>query len=328
MKEIKISGVGFHSGKKAVAAVRATDAGGIVFIRKGVRVPALYKNVSDTRLRNTTVGTPPNSVSTIEHFMAAMFVCEIANAEIEIDGPEMPILDGSAAELIQKLKDLDAAGRRPLLKVKRGVVATQSELDGKISRWKKIFNLITGRKRDGFVKITPIDGCRLKISARLVYKEKIIGDQKRSFVFDYDRFAESAKSFDSQIAKSRTFGRVGEWEWLKKRGMAGGAAERNLIALGTVGELKKLQKLGLGRGVKPENIASAGAGKIVALTGLHYPDEFVRHKIIDAVGDLYTSGARIVGKVDSFKGSHALNNLALRKLFGNARNYDIIKSKK
>ncbi|MDR1071501.1 MAG: UDP-3-O-acyl-N-acetylglucosamine deacetylase [Rickettsiales bacterium] len=326
MKEIEISGVGFHSGKKAVATVAAKDSGGIVFIRNGVRVPALYKNVSDTRLRNTTVGTPPDSVSTIEHFMAAMFVRGIANAEIGIDGPEMPILDGSAAELIKRLKDLDVAGRAPLLRVKKGVAATQRELDGKIPLWKKIFNFITGRKRDGFVKIAPMDGNRLKITARLVYRENIIGDQKRSFVFDYDDFAASAESFDSQIAKSRTFGKVGEWEWLKKHGMAGGADKHNLIALGTIDELKRLQRLGLGLDLKAEDMAPAGEDdEVVALTGLRYPDEFVRHKIIDVVGDLYTSGARIAGKIDSFKGSHALNNLALRKLFGDAENYDIIK---
>ncbi|MDR3208497.1 MAG: UDP-3-O-acyl-N-acetylglucosamine deacetylase [Rickettsiales bacterium] len=324
MKKVEISGVGIHSGVESSITVRATDSGGIVFIRNGVRIPALYKNVANAMLRNTAIGIPPNEVTTIEHFMAAMFVCGIANAEIEIDGPEMPILDGAAAELIGRLKGLVPAVQSGLLVVKNEVVARRGELDKKLPWWIKAANFICGRRRDGYVKLSPSDGKRLEIFARLIYKEPVIGDQKYAFVFDYGDFGASAADFEKTIAKARTFGTVGEWEWLKRRGMGRGANERNVIALGTISELERLQRLGLGCGVKAENITSAGKNDVVALTRLYYPDEFVRHKIIDIVGDLYMSGFRVAGKIDSFKGSHALNNLALRKLFSNAENYDII----
>jgi UDP-3-O-[3-hydroxymyristoyl] N-acetylglucosamine deacetylase len=328
MKEIKISGAGVHSGKISTMIIRPMKSGGIVFVRNGIRMPARYGDVSNTALRNTTIGAKPNKVQTIEHLMCALFVCGIANAEIEIDNAETPILDGSAKELINALKKLKTTGNSPYLIVKRPVLVHQREIIAKLPVLSRILvrimNLARGGRPDGYVRLSPIRGRRLEISARIIYREPIIGDQSRSFVFDYDDFAKSAARFVREIAKSRTFGKVSEWEWLKRHNMGNGANEKNIIAVGKISEFDKLQAMGLGRGLERENIITAGGpDNDAVLNGLYYRDEFVRHKIIDAAGDLYTSGCRVVGKLESFKGGHALNNLVLRKLFSDPANYEI-----
>ena len=136
----------------------------------------------------------------------------------------------------------------------------------------------------------------LKVDATLVYKDKIIGKQSFSCVLDGTK--KSVDFFIDNIAKSRTFGKYSEWEWLKQHGMGRGANEHNVIALNDEGN--------------------------GTLNELLYPDEFVRHKIIDAVGDMFITGGFVYGCLKSVKGSHALNNLILRKLFSNKSNYEII----
>jgi UDP-3-O-[3-hydroxymyristoyl] N-acetylglucosamine deacetylase len=303
MKSIKITGVGIHSGNPSNIVVKPAKSGGIVFIKNGVRIPAKYDNVSDTSKRNTTIGNPPAAIQTIEHLMAALFVCKIANAEIIIDSSEPPILDGSASKFIKMLKNIKATGKTPIVRIKKTVIARQCEIIKRLPFFTritvKVANFLAGRKLDGFVKLSPVKGKKLEISARLIYKEPVISDQSYKFVFDYNNFKASAESFVSKVASARTFGKLAEWDFLKKHGMARGCDESNVIALN-----------------------EGGDGTI---NGLYYPDEFVRHKIIDVVGDLYTSGCRIVGAVESHKGSHAMNNLALRKLFSDPENYDIIK---
>ena len=160
----------------------------------------------------------------------------------------------------------------------------------------KLFNLLTGRRADGFVRLSPNSGVSLDVVATLVYPEKIIG--KQSYSYSYDETAESKADFVENVARARTFGKYSEWEYLKKNGMGRGASEENVIALN-----------------------DAGDG---TLNPTLWPDEFVRHKIVDAVGDMFTSGGMICGKLESYKGSHALNNLVLKKLFSNPDNYDII----
>ncbi|MDR2269155.1 MAG: UDP-3-O-acyl-N-acetylglucosamine deacetylase [Rickettsiales bacterium] len=295
-KKIKISGVGIHSGLPSEMSVRLTKTGGIVFVRNGIRIPARY-NVASSRLQNTTIGEAPNHVQTIEHFMAALFVCGIRNMEIVINNTETPVLDGSADKFIKILSSLKIKDKRIFLRVKKEIVAERAEI--KPPLFVRIMNFIKRRRWDGYVKLSPVKRNVLEVNARLIYGEEVIGDQSASFKFDYNDFQKSAKDFVKKIAKSRTFGKISEWEWLKRHGMGRGANESNVIA-----------------------IDESGTG---ALNKLYYPDEFVRHKIIDATGDLYTSGYSIIGKLESFKGSHALNNLVLRKLFSDPSNYDIIR---
>ena len=119
-----------------------------------------------------------------------------------------------------------------------------------------------------------------------------------TYQYKYDGTDVSVQDFVENVARARTFGKYSEWEYLKKRGMGRGANESNVIALNDVGD-----------GTLNQTI---------------WPDEFVRHKIVDAVGDMFTSGGFVCGKLESYKGSHALNNLVLKKLFSDAANYDII----
>lgn len=304
-KEIRISGVGIHSGKPANMLVKPSEKPGIFFVRtdskKKKLIPAAYGNVSDTALRNTTVGKYPDCVQTIEHLMAALFVSGVDAAVIEIDGPEIPILDGSAKEFCKifsgKIKKIKGPAKTII--IKKEIVARQSEIVKKLPLTARaklwLYNLLTGRKSDGFVRLYPYKN-GLSADATLVYREPVIGAQSREFLFDYTDAAR--KRFAAEIAAARTFGKFSEWEYLKARGMARGASERNVIALN-----------------------DAGDG---TLNPLYWPDEFVRHKITDILGDMFTSGGRVIGGVESYKGSHALNNLALRKMFADPENYEII----
>lgn len=305
-ENIKISGVGIHSGKPVNIIIKPSDKYGIFFRRVDIKnskpVPASWDNVGETKFRNTTIGKLSGAhVQTIEHLMAALFMVGVDSAIIEINGPETPILDGSAKEFgkIFAAHKIVGSGLRKII-VKKEVIARQSDIIKTLPLLVRIklflFNLINGRKNDGFVKISP-DNRGLYVQATLVYKEKIIGKQSSEFLFDGTN--KSYKEFEKEFSNSRTFGKFSEWEYLKSRGMARGASEKNVIALNNNGD--------------------------GTINKLYRPDEFVRHKIIDVLGDMFTSGGFIYGKVESFKGSHALNNIVLKKLFSNPSNYDIIK---
>ena len=302
--EIKLSGVGIHSGRTVNMLIRPHDRPGIFFKRidlDGDLIPATYDNVGATNLRNTTIGIFPNCVQTIEHLMSALFIFGIDSALIEIDGPEMPILDGSAkqfCELFGKEKTTGGGKRAKRVVIKKEIIVRQEELLRNmpaILRLKLLFyNLLYGKKSDGFVRLYPY-GNGLLINSTLVYKEHVIGTQSHEFLFDYTDNAR--KRFMDGIAAARTFGKYSEWEYLKKRGMARGANENNVIALNDKGDS--------------------------TLNALRWTDEFVRHKIIDILGDMYLGGW-LVGGLESYKGSHALNNMALKKLFSSPDNYEIV----
>lgn len=304
-KKIKISGVGIHSGLPVNMVVKPSKKHGIFFKRTDIKdselIAARYDNVSETLMRNTTIGDKNGAhVQTIEHLMAALFVCGIDDAIIEIDSAETPILDGSAFEFINALKDnIDKKTNMKKIIVKKGIVAYRNELVKTMPFWKRLKTIILNhtiwRRGNGFVKLSPNEN-GLLIDATLVYSDKIIGTQSYSCMLDGTR--KSVNKFIKDISKSRTFGKYSEWEWLKAHGMGRGANENNVIALNDTGD--------------------------GTLNKLHCPDEFVRHKIIDAVGDMFTSTGFIYGHLESYKGSHALNNLVLRKLFSDKSNYEIV----
>lgn len=305
-KKIKISGQGIHSGQKVNIVVLPTDKKGIFFKRVDMSgtdlIPALFDNVGETKMRNTTIGSLSGAyVQTIEHLMAALFIVGVDSAIVEIDGAETPIIDGSAAEFIKEFQKIAvSSGKLKRIIVKREIVVNAKDVFKQLSLLERIkiwfFNKIAGRKIDGFVRLSPNSGNVLNINATLVYPEKIIGRQ--SFSYSFDGTVDSVEDFIRNIARARTFGKYSEWEYLKKRGMGRGANESNVIALNDTGD--------------------------GTINELIWPDEFVRHKIIDVVGDLFTSGGMVCADVESYKGSHAMNNLVLRKLFSNPKNYDII----
>ncbi len=305
-KEVRLSGRGIHSGCPVNVVVRPADKRGIFFIRsdipKSELIAARFDNVGDTKMRNTTVGSPSGAhVQTVEHLMAALFMAGVDSALVEIDGPETPILDGSAALFIEAFEKAGVtSGKMKKIIVRRTVVAKASDarkalpIGMRLKLW--FFDLISGRRADGYVSLSPNDAMALDIKATLVYREKIIGAQTYKYRFDGTK--KSVADFITNIARARTFGKYSEWEYLKARGMGRGADETNVIALN-----------------------DAGDG---TLNPLIWPDEFVRHKIIDAVGDMATAGGMIAGNLVSYKGSHAMNNIVLKKLFSDPRNYDII----
>ena len=304
-KTVKISGVGIHSGVPVDMVIKSSQKPGIFFKRIDIDgselIPATFDNVGETLIQNTTFGNKNGAhVQTIEHLMAAFFILDIDSAIVEINGAETPIMDGSAYEFIKILKEV-VDKKTPMKKiiVKKTVVAHRNELVKNMPFWKKIKTIILNhtiwRRGNGYVKLSPNeDG--LKIDATLVYSDKIIGTQ--SYYAELNGSKKSTEIFIKNISKSRTFGKYSEWEYLKAHGMGHGANEHNVIVLNANGD-----------GV---------------MNKLYYVDEFVRHKIIDAVGDMFTSGGFIYGHLESFKGSHALNNLVLRKLFSDKSNYEII----
>ena len=305
-KNIEINGVGIHSGVPVKMIIKPSDRRGIFFRRVDMvgtgLIPATFDNVGETKMRNTTVGRMDSAyVQTIEHLMAALFMCGVDSAIIEINGAETPILDGSADQFYKLISPaVDSKNKIKKIIVKRPVVAWAHEVTKQLPFWVRlqvwVMNKISGRKPDGFVKLCPNDGKSLDVVATLVYREKIIGTQ--SFEYSFDGTKKSVDNFVKNIARARTFGKYSEWEYLKAHGMGRGADETNVIALN-----------------------DSGDGTI---NELNWPDEFVRHKIIDAVGDMYTSGGMVCGKLESYKGSHALNNIVLKKLFSDPSNYDIV----
>lgn len=308
-KKVKITGVGIHSGLPVNMVVKPSKKPGIFFHRIDIvgseLIPALAENVGETKMRNTTIGcTTGAHVQTIEHLMAALFLAGIDSAIIDIDGPETPILDGSAYEFLAKfIGNTDGKSqmkkiivRRPVVVYARDVLRTLPTII-RFKLW--VMNKIAGRKTDGFVKLSPNDGTSLNIVATLVYPERVIGRQ--TFSYSFNGTKKSVNDFVKNIARARTFGKYSEWEYLKARGMARGASEKNVIALNDTGD--------------------------GTLNPVIWPDEFVRHKIIDAIGDMFTSGGFVIGDLESYKGSHALNNLVLKKLFSDPENYDIVQSK-
>jgi UDP-3-O-[3-hydroxymyristoyl] N-acetylglucosamine deacetylase len=305
VKNVKISGVGIHSGLPVNVVVKPSKKHGIFFKRVDLKgselIPAIFDNVGETSMRNTTIGNKKGAfVQTIEHLMAALFLTGIDSAIIEIDGPETPILDGSAYEFIKAFeKVVDKKTKFKKIIVKKTVIAHRNELVKNMPFLKRIKTIILNhtiwRRGNGYVKLSPNES-GLLIDATLIYADKIIGTQ--SYSCELDGTKKSIDNFVKNISKSRTFGKYAEWEWLKAHGMARGANEKNVIALNENGD--------------------------GTLNKLYYPDEFVRHKIIDALGDMFLSGGFIYGHLESYKGSHALNNLVLRKLFSDESNFEIV----
>lgn len=303
---VEFKGKGIHSGAPVNMRIMPSDVRGIFFNRTDIvgsaPIPAMYNNVGETKMRNTTIGDVNGAhVQTIEHLMAALFMAGIDSAIINIDGPETPILDGSAAQFYNALVMAGrTSGTMKKIVVRKPVIARAAELRRgmpiftRIKWW--LINTVSGRKSNGYVKLEPNDANALEITATLIYPEKIIGHQ--TYTYSFDGTKKSVDDFVKNIARARTFGKYSEWEYLKAHGMARGADETNVIAL--------------------NNSGNGTLNKTI------WGDEFVRHKIIDAIGDMFTSGGFVVGKLESFKGSHALNNLVLKKLFSDASNYDII----
>ena len=259
------SGVGLHSGSPVTLTLRPAAAGtGIVFHRidlaPAVSVEALAGNVTSTRL-STTIGKGAVGVATIEHLMAALRGSGIDNVHMDIDGPEVPIMDGSAAPFMAGIR---AAGRTVLSRPRRYLVV------------RKPVTVSDGDKR-----VSIIPSRYFKISFAIHFDHAAIPDQDGTLTF-------SEESFAASFAPARTFGFLAEVEMLKANGLARGGSLENAVVIGDHGILN------------PE--------------GLRFADEFVRHKILDAVGDTALAGYPIFGHLKAHKSGHDLNHRLITEL--------------
>tara|TARA_B100001559_G_scaffold35746_1_gene26948 strand:- start:22 stop:942 length:921 start_codon:yes stop_codon:yes gene_type:complete len=276
---ISFSGISLHSGLDVNVCIKQADPNfGIVFKRVDLKTDNLiypnFMNVTNTSLNTTIENEFGAKVSTIEHLMGALFCLGIDNALIEIDNEEVPILDGSAKEFIEKI-------------ISAGI--KESEAPIKIIKINKEIEYSEGEK---LISIKP-STLSLDIEYKLKYKNPIIGNQKNKInVYEDDL---------RDIYNSRTFCLFEDIELIKKRGLAKGGGLENAI-------------------VVKDN-------KILNPEGLRNKKEFVNHKILDCIGDLYTSGYRIIGSIVCSRGGHYLTNRLLRKVFENNENFSILEIK-
>lgn len=283
-KDVVIAeGVGIHSGAKATITLKPAPANtGLIFKRTDVTdkdnvIPATYLYVGDTRLCSCFSNKEGVSVSTAEHLMAALHALGITNAFMELSGPEIPIMDGSAKDFIELFEAVgfqEQDAPQKFLKIKKEVSFTDDKG-------------IT-------VSMSPSEE-NLTIDFDIDFNAKAIGYQ--SFTFPL-----STETFKEQIAFARTFGQMQE--------------------------VQMLHSMGLGRGGSLDNTVIVDNDKILNPNGLRDPLEFVRHKILDTVGDLYQAGMPIIGHFKGSKSGHFHNNMLLREVFKDADNYEIIEVNK
>jgi UDP-3-O-[3-hydroxymyristoyl] N-acetylglucosamine deacetylase len=276
---VSFSGVALHSGLDVNICIKPAEPNfGIVFKRvdlsKNNLVYPNFMNVTNTSLNTTIENEFGIKVSTIEHLMGALFGLGIDNALIEIDNEEVPILDGSAKEFIEKI-------------ITSGLAVSESPI--KIIKINKDIKFTDGER---FILIEP-STLSLDIDFELKYKNPIIGNQKNIVkVFDDDL---------TDVYNSRTFCLFEDIELIKKNGLAKGGSLQNAIV------------------VKDDEILNQ--------EGLRNNKEFVNHKILDCIGDLYTSGYRMIAKIKCSQGGHYLTNQLLRKVFENKENFSILEIK-
>jgi len=276
---ISFQGIGLHSGKTVNLCLKsALPDTGIIFKRVDLNnnnlVYPSFNNVTNTSLNTTISNEFGIKVSTIEHLMGALFGLGIDNVLIEIDNEEVPILDGSAKEFIEKILQFGfEVSNKPIKIIKINKNVEYSEGDRSIS-----------------IKPSKLS---LDIDFTLKYENKIIGDQRNKINVYEDNLIE--------IFNSRTFCLYEDIEMIKKNGLAKGGSLDNAIV------------------VRDD--------KILNKNGLRNKNEFVNHKILDCIGDLYTSGYRIIGSLKCNQGGHYLTNKLLRQIFDDKNNFSIVEIK-
>ena len=277
--QVSFSGIALHSGLDVNICIKPAEPNyGIVFKRVDLKNHNLvypnFMNVSNTSLNTTIENEFGAKVSTIEHLMGALFGLGIDNALIEIDNEEVPILDGSAKEFIEKI-------------ISSGVKISDEPI--KIIKINKEIEYSEGER---YISIQP-STLSLNIDFELKYKNQVIGNQRNKVkVYEDDL---------THVYNSRTFCLYEDIELIKKNGLAKGGSLGNAIV------------------VKDKEILNS--------EGLRNNKEFVNHKILDCIGDLYTSGYRIVANVKCSQGGHYLTNQLLRKVFQNKDNFSILEIK-
>lgn len=272
------AGIGVHSGERARLTLRPAQVGtGIVFHRTDVAqgegvIPARGDIVHDVTLGTKLRNEHGTTLSTVEHLLAAVYGLGVDNLVIEVDGPEVPIMDGSSAlyaELILRTGLKRQAAPARVLRVLEPIRVS----DGAKS-----------------AALLPVTDNRFYLDAAIDFESEAIGRQRKSMVL-------TPESFSRELAFARTFG--------------------------FSRDIEKLHSMGLGQGASLENAIAVEDDKILNPEGLRAEDEFIRHKMLDAVGDLALAGHRLIGRYVSEQPGHSINNLLVRELLNSPDKWEI-----
>jgi UDP-3-O-[3-hydroxymyristoyl] N-acetylglucosamine deacetylase len=273
---IKTTGVGLHTGARVDLVLRpAAPDTGVVFHRvdlaQPVTLPARADVVGDTRL-SSTLKCDGAAVSTVEHIMSALAGLGIDNLHVDIAGPEVPIMDGSAGPFVFLLQSA-------------GIVEQSAP-----KRYLRILAPVEVHDGDKWARFEPCFGFRLDLT--IDFPHPVFGSENRHVVVD---FAEH--SYVKEVARARTFGFMQDVEAMREAGLALGGSLQNAVVLDET--------------------------RVLNSEGLRYDNEFVKHKVLDAIGDLYLLGHPLIGQYTAFKPGHALNNAVARALLARPGAFEI-----
>jgi UDP-3-O-[3-hydroxymyristoyl] N-acetylglucosamine deacetylase len=274
-QEINCRNIGLHSGRKVGMTIKPAGVDeGIVFVRMDLpnknSIKADFQNVRDTILA-TTVGINGATVSTVEHLLSAFCGMGVDNAVVEVDAPEIPIMDGSALPFVQLLKDVG------------------TEIQNKCKKLLVIVKPVSVSDGDGKAMFLPSP--EFKITYDINFAHPKIGRQTYDMTF-------SDVAYERDICAARTFGFLKDVEYLQAKGLALGGSLKNAVVLDDQ--------------------------KVINKEGLRCDDEFVKHKILDAIGDLSLLGMPIIGHFIAYKSGHKLNNLLLKELMAHKECWKIV----
>ncbi len=274
-KDIQLTGIGIHSGKKATLKMYPADPNtGIIFKRVDIKdaepMKADANSVGPTD-NNTTLGSGAGAIHTVEHLLSALYGLGIDNVYIEIDGPEIPIMDGSSGSFVFVLKE---SGVENLNQTKKFMV---------------ILEKVRVEHKDTWAEIEPHQN--LVIDSTIVFAHPTINTQNK--VFEY-----SCTNYIEEISRARTFGMLRDVDALKRRGLIKGGSLDNAIVLDDF--------------------------KVINDDGLRFQSEFVRHKILDTIGDFSLLGHELTGKITTYKSGHYLHNQLCRKILETPSCYEIV----
>ena len=266
---VQCTGIGLHSGRAVDLVLRPAAAGtGVLFTRtdlgEEVRFPARAEWVVDTRLA-TTLGNGEHRLSTVEHLVSALAAMGVDNCTVDVSGPELPIMDGSASAFVYLIQQ---AGLRPQRRMRRRLVIRKP---------------IEVREGDRWVRVLP--SREFKLSVDIDYPHPAIGRQS------LHSLRPSARRFAQKIAPARTFGFLSDVQTLQAAGLALGGSLQNAIVLDDE--------------------------RVLNREGLRFPDEFVRHKVLDLIGDLALLGLPLQGHVQAMRSGHALHQALVAQVRAN-----------
>ena len=265
-KSIHCRGIGLHSGARINLALHPAAPGtGIVFRRRdegGAEIAANWRNIVDSTLCTTLGDGNGLKIATVEHLMSALAGLEVDNAIVELDGPEVPVMDGSAAPFVFLI---ECAGLVEQHAARRAI---------------KVLKPVNVGSHGKSAALVPDDQSR--VSFAIDFASDAIRRQELSFALD-------AGDFKREISRARTFG--------------------------FLDEVDRMQAAGLARGGSLDNAIVISGDRVLNKEGLRYGDEFVRHKVLDALGDLYLAGGPILGHFHGVRSGHATNRELIETLF-------------